>query len=155
MDIQHKDLARKRKISRIAVVDFGLPPMGTIPYGVSKIETASATVHQSVVFSDEVVRANMTIDVRGLGVLPPKLTPARDERHAERRLLQAGMGGTEPKKRVEQVLERVSMVHRMKHYPAQLSGGQQQRVAVARELVGGQALSEERAAAQAQAEVTH
>ena len=43
----------------------------------------------------------------------------------------------ERKRRVQEVLCRVGMVHRMKHYPAQLSGGQQQRVAVARAL-GGQ-----------------
>ena len=40
------------------------------------------------------------------------------------------------KQRVLEVLERVQMAHRAKHYPAQLSGGQQQRVAVARALVG-------------------
>ncbi len=47
-----------------------------------------------------------------------------------------GMAGSERKKRVEEALERVGMVHRMKHYPSQLSGGQQQRVAVARALGG-------------------
>jgi putative ABC transport system ATP-binding protein len=47
------------------------------------------------------------------------------------------MASTERKARVAEVLERVGMAHRMKHYPAQLSGGQQQRVAVARAL-GGQ-----------------
>jgi putative ABC transport system ATP-binding protein len=39
------------------------------------------------------------------------------------------------KGRVQTALEKVSMAHRMKHYPAQLSGGQQQRVAVARAIV--------------------
>lgn len=34
-----------------------------------------------------------------------------------------------------QVLEKVNMAHRAKHYPSQLSGGQQQRVAVARGIV--------------------
>ncbi|HTV59727.1 MAG TPA: ABC transporter ATP-binding protein [Verrucomicrobiae bacterium] len=46
------------------------------------------------------------------------------------------MPSSERKSRVQEVLERVGMAHRMKHYPSQLSGGQQQRVAVARALVG-------------------
>ncbi len=41
----------------------------------------------------------------------------------------------ERKKRVEAVLEKMNMSHRMKHFPSQLSGGQQQRVAVARAVV--------------------
>jgi putative ABC transport system ATP-binding protein len=48
----------------------------------------------------------------------------------------AGMPAAERKRRVQESLERVSMAHRMKHYPSQLSGGQQQRVAVARALAG-------------------
>jgi putative ABC transport system ATP-binding protein len=39
------------------------------------------------------------------------------------------------KQRVQDALEKVSMAHRMKHFPSQLSGGQQQRVAVARAIV--------------------
>ena len=46
------------------------------------------------------------------------------------------MSKAERSDRVETALERVSMAHRMKHFPSQLSGGQQQRVAVARALAG-------------------
>ncbi|MDP2141456.1 MAG: ABC transporter ATP-binding protein [Gammaproteobacteria bacterium] len=42
---------------------------------------------------------------------------------------------SERKSKVEAVLERMNMSHRMKHFPQQLSGGQQQRVAVARAIV--------------------
>jgi putative ABC transport system ATP-binding protein len=42
----------------------------------------------------------------------------------------------ERRRRVQEVLDRVGMAHRAKHYPAQLSGGQQQRIAVARALGG-------------------
>lgn len=39
------------------------------------------------------------------------------------------------KKKVNEVLERMKITHRRKHFPQQLSGGQQQRVAIARAVV--------------------
>ena len=42
----------------------------------------------------------------------------------------------ERKQRVKEALEKVDMLYRAKHFPAQLSGGQQQRVAVARAIAG-------------------
>jgi putative ABC transport system ATP-binding protein len=50
-------------------------------------------------------------------------------------LLYLGVGAAERKKRVEEVLEKVQIMHRRNHFPQQLSGGQQQRVAVARAVV--------------------
>ncbi len=40
------------------------------------------------------------------------------------------------KKKVNEVLERMNIMHRANHFPQQLSGGQQQRVAVSRAIVG-------------------
>ena len=40
------------------------------------------------------------------------------------------------KKKVNEVLERMNIMHRASHFPQQLSGGQQQRVAVSRAIVG-------------------
>jgi putative ABC transport system ATP-binding protein len=42
----------------------------------------------------------------------------------------------ERKKRVNEVLEQMNIMHRANHFPQQLSGGQQQRVAVSRAIVG-------------------
>ncbi len=50
------------------------------------------------------------------------------------------MPTAERKQRVQDALERVGILHRMKHYPSQLSGGQQQRVAVARAIAGRPAI---------------
>jgi len=42
--------------------------------------------------------------------------------------------------KVEEVLQRMKIGHRMKHFPQQLSGGQQQRVAIARAVVANPTL---------------
>ena len=52
-------------------------------------------------------------------------------------LLYMGIPSAERKKRVEDALERMGMMHRVKHFPQQLSGGQQQRAAIARAVVAG------------------
>ncbi len=50
-------------------------------------------------------------------------------------LIYTKVGSAERKRRVEEVLDKIQIMHRRNHYPQQLSGGQQQRVAVARAVV--------------------
>jgi putative ABC transport system ATP-binding protein len=50
-------------------------------------------------------------------------------------LIYLGYSSSERKKRVEEVLTQMQIMHRKNHFPLQLSGGQQQRVAVCRAVV--------------------
>ncbi|WP_017733558.1 ABC transporter ATP-binding protein [Nafulsella turpanensis] len=50
-------------------------------------------------------------------------------------LLYLKVPASDRKRKVEQVLEQMNIMHRRKHFPQQLSGGQQQRVAIARAVV--------------------
>lgn len=50
-------------------------------------------------------------------------------------LIYNGVPSSERKRRVEEIMTKINISHRAKHYPPQLSGGQQQRAAVARALV--------------------
>lgn len=51
-------------------------------------------------------------------------------------LLYRRVGSGERKRLAQEVLEKVGLSHRMRHFPTQLSGGQCQRVAVARAIIG-------------------
>ena len=53
-------------------------------------------------------------------------------------LLYMGVSAAERKKKVQEAMERMAIVHREKHFPQQLSGGQQQRVLLARALCATQ-----------------
>lgn len=55
-------------------------------------------------------------------------------------LIYLNIKSAQRKKMVEQVLEKMQIMHRRHHFPQQLSGGQQQRVAVARAVVNSPGL---------------
>ena len=59
------------------------------------------------------------------------------EENVDLQLQYLGVGKAERKERVLEILRKVKLSHRAKHYPHQLSGGQQQRVAIARAVVFG------------------
>jgi putative ABC transport system ATP-binding protein len=50
-------------------------------------------------------------------------------------LIYLNMKKSEREQKVKEVLARMKIAHREKHFPQQLSGGQQQRVAIARAVV--------------------
>ena len=50
-------------------------------------------------------------------------------------LIYTKVSSSDRKKRVDEVLDKMNMMHRRNHFPQQLSGGQQQRAAVARAIV--------------------
>lgn len=58
------------------------------------------------------------------------------EENIELQLKYLGVSKSERKQRTLDILRKVNLSHRAKHYPQQLSGGQQQRVAIARAVVG-------------------
>ncbi len=55
-------------------------------------------------------------------------------------LIYLKMKASERRKKVDDVLKRMKIGHRAKHFPQQLSGGQQQRVAIARAVVANPGL---------------
>lgn len=57
------------------------------------------------------------------------------EENIELPLTYLGVSRAERKKRVQEIMTRMAISHRAKHFPHQLSGGQQQRVAIARAVV--------------------
>ncbi|MCK8524327.1 ABC transporter ATP-binding protein [Aquimarina sp. D1M17] len=57
------------------------------------------------------------------------------EENVELPLIYLKIDKKERKSRVEEVLKRMKIDHRAKHFPKQLSGGQQQRVAISRAVV--------------------
>lgn len=62
------------------------------------------------------------------------------QENIELALLYHDIPAQERRQRVLQVMDKVGIGHRANHMPGQLSGGQQQRVAVARAVVGDQAM---------------
>ena len=75
------------------------------------------------------------LDEKEVGHLKEKDRTNVRKGNIELPLTYLGVPSAERKQRVADILKRMNISHRAKHYPQQLSGGQQQRVAIARAVV--------------------
>jgi HlyD family secretion protein len=93
MDIQRKDVKRK-KIIRITVsLTILILALGGIGYGVNKLKPAAPPVDFSALWPDTVKRGSMVREVRGIGTLVPEdtmLITATTDARVERILIRPG-----------------------------------------------------------------
>ncbi len=94
VDIQRPDLARKRKMRRMAYTSVAVVAVALITVGVSRLQPAAPTVDRAVVYMDTVQRGSMLRQVRGTGTLVPeeiRWIPALTEGRVERIILRPGV----------------------------------------------------------------
>ena len=94
VDIQRPDLARKRKMRRMAYTSVAVVAVALITVGVSRLQPAAPSVDRAVVYMDTVQRGSMLRQVRGTGTLVPediRWIPALTEGRVERIILRPGV----------------------------------------------------------------
>ena len=74
MDIQRKDVGRRKLIRIIAIVVIGIVVVAGVTVGLAKLKPAAPGVEMSTLWPDTVKRGPMLRDVRGLGTLVPEDT---------------------------------------------------------------------------------
>jgi HlyD family secretion protein len=93
MDIQRPSNARAKKIRRIIYVALAIVSLAGVSYGVSRLRPAAPAVDKATIYTDDVKRGPMIIEVHGLGTLVPediRWIPAQTDSRVERIVIHAG-----------------------------------------------------------------
>ena len=91
-----------------------------------------------IVFQSYALFPTMTVyDNIAFGLKLKKLKKPEIDQKVREIARKVDLSAAQRKKMVNEILDRMNISHRARHFPQQLSGGQQQRVAIARALVTG------------------
>lgn len=93
MDILRPDNSRAKRIKRIIYAVVGILLTGGVTIAVSRLRPAPPTVDRATVYSDEVKRGSMLLEVHGLGTLVPediRWIPAQTNSTVQRIVLRPG-----------------------------------------------------------------
>ncbi len=93
MDIQRKNVGRKKAIKWTVTAVVLLGAAGGITYALTKLKPAAPSVEMSALWPDQVKRGPMVLEVRGLGTLVPEdtmLITATTDARVERILVRPG-----------------------------------------------------------------
>ena len=94
MDIQRPDQSRAKKIRRIIYAVVAVLLTGGVTIGVSRLRPAGPIVDRASIYSDEVKRGSMLLEVHGLGTLVPediRWIPAQTNARVEKIVLRPGV----------------------------------------------------------------
>ena len=93
MDIARPDLARKKRLRRLAYGAVMVVAVPAITIALSRVKPAAPVVEHSAVWVDTVRRGEMLRDVRGIGTLVPvdvRWIPAQSSARVDKIVLQSG-----------------------------------------------------------------
>jgi HlyD family secretion protein len=93
LDIVRPEIKRKKRMRRIMYIVAILILLPLVTYGLSRLKPAPPTVDGSTIWAGTVVRGDMSLEVRGLGVLVPEnivTVPALTEGRVVKRLMLPG-----------------------------------------------------------------
>ena len=93
MDIPRPSNARAKLIRRIVMLVAAVLLIGGVTFGLSRLRPAAPSVDKATVWSDDVKRGPMVLEVRGIGTLIPEdivWIPAQTEAQVEKIVLRPG-----------------------------------------------------------------
>lgn len=93
MDIQRPSNARAKKIRRIVYAAVAVVSVAGVTFGVSRLRQAAPSVDKATVYTDEVKRGPLLIEVHGIGTLVPediRWLPAQTDSRVDRIILHPG-----------------------------------------------------------------